>query len=54
EKLKGNKEDDLSQKKKTEQHTAKTPGKTGIIKKPDTKKSSKTVVTQENVKINPV
>lgn len=52
EKLKGKKEDDPSQKKKTEQHTTKTPGKTGIIKKPDTKKSSKTVLTQENVKIN--
>jgi len=38
-------------KSKTETHTGKTAGKTETVKKPDTKKSTKTILTQENVKI---
>jgi lipoprotein NlpD len=47
------KEDRLgdSQKKKTDQITGKSPGKTGIAKKPDITKKDKTIVSRENVKI---
>lgn len=52
EKSKEIKDDALSQKKKIEQPAGKTPGKTGSVKKADTKKSSKPIMTQANVKIN--
>jgi lipoprotein NlpD len=50
-KLGDKKDDALSQKKKTDQHTGKASGKTGIAKKPDITKNDKSSLPQENVKI---